>query len=103
MWDVTSGYSAVVGQGAAGVVVFSDLQSGRNYGATVAYASGVGSVLVVDLDVAAIADINASLGSSFIVGLHIDTLSGARVAGGEAVRFAELGEPRRLQLELTLF
>ncbi len=50
-------------------------ESGAIYGAGTAAPSDVGSVLKIPLSDAAIADINATAGEFFAVGVHVDQIT----------------------------
>ena len=80
------------------VSIFSDLQSGNVYGAGVVSASDVGTPIEITLSSLAIADINASSGGLFAVGVHLDELSST---AGEWIRWSADDEVRTHQLVLN--
>lgn len=104
VWDVSTDASTLEANGLPrNTAIFDDLQSGSRYASLTVYPSDVGSVLTIQLNAAAIANINAARGGFFSVGVHLDTPSGAVTHVGEGVRFSESAEYRTHQLQLDTF
>lgn len=83
-----------------GLAIYDDLGSGERYASETVAAADVGGVIAIPLSAQAIADLNASLGADFAVGLDLDSPDDG---GGvvEFIRFSLNDEPGIQQLVLT--
>jgi hypothetical protein len=83
-----------------GLAIYDDLGSGEAYASKAVAAVDVGSVIAIPLSAQAVADLNASLGADFAVGLDLDSPNDG---GGvvEFIRFSLNDEPGIQQLVLT--
>ena len=100
IWDVSES-PAVLANSMQGLAIFSDLQSGSEYGQFTATSANVNSTIVTTLNAAAVAALNAARGQGFAVGVHLDTLS-AQTQADQALRFSAETEMRTHQLILTV-
>ena len=80
--------------------IFTDLETGNSYGSFTVAPSDVGTVISVTLNDLAVAALDAALGSTFAVGLHLDTMDA--VSEWDGVRFSALGEDRIRRVNLKI-
>jgi len=99
IWDASN--PAAISSTGQSPAIYSDLQSGNEYGKFYATALGVGTTISTPLTDQAVADLNAARQGLFAMGVHIETLSSQR-NGDEGLRFSMDTEPRKNQLVLTL-
>jgi hypothetical protein len=100
IWDVSASASQV-SMSSTSTTIFQDLQSGSKYGTFTGTPAAVGTNIATTLSAQAIKDLNTARGSTFAVGVHIDSLSG-QVMMDEGLRFSTQTEPRTDQLILTV-
>ena len=75
LWDVSTASSTVETTG-TNAAIFSDLQTGMQYGTVTATSAMVNSILSIPLSAQAATDATAKLGGEFVVGAHLDTTPG---------------------------
>ncbi len=98
VYDVSTAAATLEGDGSGKTAIYDDLQSGHAYGSYTAVPGEQGALLTITLDSQAVADVNAALGGSFSIGLHIGTLT--QSSSAEGLRFSYLSEERVDQLVL---
>ena len=99
-WDVSAS-PAILMSTANSLAIFQDLQSGVQYGSFIGTAQDTGTKHTTTLNANAIADLNGARGSSFSVGVHIDSVPpGSQISQG--IRFSLGPEARTHQLILTV-
>jgi hypothetical protein len=99
VWDVSTPAATLDTWSVLQVQIYDDLMTGNQYGTFTAQPADVGSVKVIPLAPQAVADVTASLGGDFSVGVHVDTIMGFVAQG---VRFSSMNEPRIHQLVLIV-
>jgi hypothetical protein len=98
IYDVSTPTSVLTSSG-SNVAVFNDLGSGNSYGNFTVLRTDEGSILEITLNNQALADIAATTGGFFAVGLHVNDIGLS--SGDEGVRFSSSDEARVHQLVLT--
>jgi hypothetical protein len=98
IYDVATPIPVLTASG-TDVGVYTDLQSGNDYGNFTVHPSDEGSIIEITLNSQALADIEAAIGGQFAVGLHVNNIS--LPSGNEGVRFSLDDEARVHQLILT--
>jgi hypothetical protein len=98
VWDVSTAAATLDANG-SDVGIYNDLMTGNSYGIFVVNAADKNTTLDIQLNPQAVSDLNAALGGTFSVGLHVDTAMGV---GSQWVRFSMGNEMRTHQLVLNV-
>ncbi len=104
VWDVQTDPVTLDMNGTSGdpasIAVFTDLQTGSQYGGFTVASGSVGTIYELLLNAAALDDLNNALGGAFAVGVHEE--STPRGGTNETLRFSSGDEYRVHQLVLGI-